>query len=250
MEPLGKDRAKKLAKLHSTKGRRQAGMTLLDSLPLIEEGLRHGLVDELFVLDGRESDCIKQAERAEITITSCSDEHFDKLCDVKSSPGFVALTRLPEVKSLVTDDIELEKRKFVVYLDRINNPGNLGTMVRSVAAFGCDLLIVSPDCADPFSPKSLRASAGALLRLDVAEGFLEPRDDWPMFYRAVSRDGVDPANLKPAAARGLWLGNEAQGPRDPKAGLKVTDVTIPMDAHSESLNVMAAASILAYILRS
>ncbi|MFT7617784.1 MAG: TrmH family RNA methyltransferase [Planctomycetota bacterium] len=250
MEPLGKDRATKLAKLLTTKGRRQFGKTLLDSVPLVDEGLNLGLVEELIFVEGSDSPCIEKAEQAGVTCTPCSGEHFDKLCSVKSSPGVVAVTRLPEPLSLTGDNLELADRKFIVYLDQISNPGNLGTIARSVAAFGCDLLVLSPDCADPFSPKSLRASAGALLRLNIAHGFLDARPEWPTFYRAMSRGGVDSGQLAVSGRCGLWLGNEGHGPRDVVDGLTVTDVSIPMERFAESLNVTAAASILAYVLAS
>ncbi len=248
MEPLGKDRAKRLAKLLTTKGRRLEGKILLDSKPLVTEGVNLGLVEELILCEGVEGAQIGKLAGNEIPVTPCSHEYFHKLCDVKSSFGVVAVANAPRLIDLVCDDCEVEKSRFVVYLDHIANPGNLGTIARSIAAFGCDLLVLSPDCADPYSPKSLRASAGALLRLQVAQGFLDPAHAWPTFFRAVARGGVQAAQLDVPQRRGLWLGNEAHGPRDGSEGLTLIDVTIPMDRKTESLNVTAAAAILSYTL--
>lgn len=251
MDVLGKDRAKRLAKLHQGKFRRQEGLMLLDSLPLIDEGLKHGLVRELFVVPKERSALMERARALGITVTALADGQLDRLGEVKNGPGAVALARLPGMSSLHDGTFDVASRSFLVYMDHIADPGNLGTMARTAAAFGCDGILLSPDCADPFSPKSLRASAGVLLRMELAWGIPEPGPPWPRFFRATARGGFGLEALPTTPDRcALWLGNEAHGPRPAPPELDVQDITIAMKSDVESLNVTAAAAILCHALRS
>lgn len=244
---LGKDRAKNLAKLQKPKERRETGQMLLDSPALVEEGLLRGLVCEVFAEEGLDHPLLERAGNWGIPVTPAAAHLIAKLADLEKSPGLVALADLPTEAEL-GGALESAPR-YVVFCDRIADPGNLGTIARSAAAFGADLLVLSEDCADPFSSKALRASAGALLRLPIARGFPAPDQRWPQLLRAVVTGGEDEAELQRPERIALWLGNESQGPRDVPAGMGCRDVTIRMDRATESLNVAAAAAILLHRFR-
>lgn len=244
---LGKDRAKRLARLVKPKDRREAGQMLLDSPALVEEGLRRGLVLELLVVEGLEHELIGRAERGGVMVTAAPEHMIEKLADLKTSAGLVALADLP--RPIAIDEALAARPRYLVHGDRIADPGNLGAIARSAAAFGCDLLVLSEDSADPFSSKALRASAGALLRLPLAIGSPTPDRAWPPLLRAVSAGGIDLDEIERPERLALWLGNEAHGPRDVPAGLDCRDVTIRMDRATESLNVAAAAAILLHHFR-
>ncbi len=246
MELLGKDRAKRLGKLLKAKGRQGEGKVLLDSTPLIDEAFKAGLVSELFVLEGVESHFQAVAAEEGVRVTSCTEVTFPRLLDVKSSIGVVALAHIASFVDLEAPSFDAAALNFVLFLDHISDPGNLGTIARSAAAFGCDLFLLSPNCADPYSPKCLRASAGALLRLKIAQAPLAAQHPWPHFFRATSDGGTSLDDVTLPERRGLWLGNEAHGPGEVPPGLATTDVTIPMHRDSESLNVTAAAAILSF----
>jgi len=249
MDVLGKDRARGLAKLHQAKWRRREGRVLLDSLPLIAEGLKNNLILELFYVPGEQLELVERAVALGIPVTALAAGQLDRLSQVKTAPGMVALACLPQMASLEDGGFNVASKSFLLYLDHIADPGNLGTMARSAAAFGCDGILLSPGCADPFSPKSLRASAGSLLRMHLARGVLEDGHSWPVFYRAVAHGGDGLDALSGGGGRcGLWLGNEAHGPHPVPAGLEVQDITIAVASSVESLNVTAAAAILCHAL--
>ena len=244
MLTLGKDRARKLARLSMGKERREQNRILLDSMPLVTEGLNSDLVVELFVESGRHEETVAAAEARGVRVTTADRDSLAKICAVECSPGLAALARFPE--SGRWSALDGGDHPLAVFLDRVSDPGNLGTIARSAAAFGCRLLIASPGCADHLAPKALRASAGALLRLpvivaDLADGHLESGSTW---WRAVARGGCDPGDLELPERLVIWLGNEAKGAREAPAGASVVDVTIPIDGETESLNVSAAATVL------
>lgn len=144
----------------------------------------------------------------------------------------------------------------LMLLSSVRDPGNLGTIVRSAAAFGFDRLILSDDCADLYHPRTLRGAMGALFRMraDVVTDFASAvpalRASGRRVYAAELRDGalsVDEA--KPTAADCFVIGNEGHGIPPEISALCTGSVYIPIAPTSESLNAATAASILAYIQR-
>ncbi|MCA9320933.1 MAG: RNA methyltransferase, partial [Planctomycetes bacterium] len=225
---LGKERAARIAKLSTGKGRREAGQMLLDSLPLVDEGLRCGLIEELFVLPDRHPELVARAVGEGVTCTEITEPLLRKITRVEQAPGVCAVARMPAETSW--DAWRSRPRFLGVYLDEVADPGNLGAIARSAAAFGVDALWLSSGCADPWSPKALRASAGALLRVEVQTevdlaGLVTAQGDL-VVLRAVARGGQDVDPSAGDTRRLLWLGNEAHGPREVPAGLQATDVTI------------------------
>jgi RNA methyltransferase, TrmH family len=248
---FGKERAKRWAQLASAKGRREQGLILLDSLGLVREALALGLVRELAHREGEHEDAAAAFRAAGGRPLAAEAHLLAKAADVETSPGIVAIADPPRPASPLLFD---HTSWCAVYLDRVADPGNVGTIARSAAAFGADVLVLSEGCADPFSPKALRASAGALLRLPVH------RADWTgetpgalrhaTIFRATARAGADPMAVEWPARRILWFGNEAHGAATPHPAWRVTDVTIPMAAGTESLNVAAAAAVLLFAQRA
>jgi TrmH family RNA methyltransferase len=132
----------------------------------------------------------------------------------------------------------------LVVLDGLQDPGNVGTVCRTAAAAGAPAVALLDGCADPFGPKAVRASAGTVLRLQVA------RATWPDLagvegVGAAVSGGVPYHSTDLLAAGLLALGGETHGLR--RRDLEL--VTIPMAAGVDSLNVAAAAAILLYEVR-
>ena len=141
----------------------------------------------------------------------------------------------------------------LILLDRVQDPGNVGTVIRSAYAFGFGV-ILSPGCANPYAPKTLMASAGALRTC-----FVEQSDNLAETVRALKTDGfsvcaaaldntaVAPEELPRAEKRAIIVGNEGRGISE--TVLKEADrtVMIPMSNPINSLNAAAAAAILLYL---
>jgi TrmH family RNA methyltransferase len=137
-----------------------------------------------------------------------------------------------------------------LYLDRVQDPGNVGSVIRCAAAFGASGVACSQGCADPFSPRALRASAGHALLLPVqAEAEFGPLAD--AFRRtggevvgAVSGGGTPLGQLRPRRPVLLVLGNEGQGLAQEVLAGCARQVTVPLAAGVESLNVAVTAGVI------
>ena len=135
-------------------------------------------------------------------------------------------------------------------LDGINDPGNLGTMVRSAEAFGFDDIILADNCVDLYNEKSLRASMGSAFRLNILSMSLEEIKKLKKTYRFISAD-MDGRDIKKYQVQGpiiLAIGNEANGLSAPIRDLTDDFVKISMLGSIESLNAAIASSIIMNIL--
>lgn len=166
--------------------------------------------------------------------------------------GKIVLTENPEgiiAEVPLPKEADLTQCSSILVLDRITDPGNLGTLLRTALAFGWDAACLLPGCCDPFNDKALRAAKGATFSLPLS--FL----DWPSLQKlpsiqwlAADLEGTPPEKIPPSSKRALILGNEAQG-IDPRILNDSLAVTLPMSTSMESLNVSVAGGILLYILR-
>lgn len=144
---------------------------------------------------------------------------------------------------------------FVVVLDRIADPGNLGTILRSAEASGADLVVLTPGSVDPFSPKVVRASAGALFHVPVVTATIEEvgsaglRLMGTTSHDAPGRTVVAHTDADLRGRLGLVMGNEASGLPDDwndTVGPIRSWVTIPHRGRSESLNVAMATTVITF----
>ena len=152
--------------------------------------------------------------------------------------------------TVAIDPLPLPPRpSFMLILDSITNPGNLGTMLRTAAAAGVDAVLLTSGCVDIYNPKVVRGSMGALLRLPVHQ--LE----WDDMARAVDRMRIWVAEAGGSRAytavdwrqpSALIVGNEAHGAGDDAYTLADGSVSIPMSVETESLNAAIAAGIILF----
>lgn len=135
-------------------------------------------------------------------------------------------------------------------LDRVSDPGNLGTLMRTALALGWDGVFLLPGCCDPFNDKALRASKGAPFKLPFIKGdwaaFDQMAKDHKLLTLAADLEG-DPIGKSRNCF--LILGNEGQGLSE-EGRLRGEKITIPLSGNMESLNVSAAGAILMYMLRN
>ena len=142
----------------------------------------------------------------------------------------------------------LEGRRWLV-LDGVQDPGNVGTIWRSADAFGADGLLLCNGCADPWNPKTVRATMGAVFRLPVYEGTLRDAAERltaasvPLYAAALREDTQDVRDVALGRAA-VIIGSEGRGVSDEALSLCQKTVKIPMRARCESLNAAAAASVV------
>jgi len=173
-------------------------------------------------------------------------ELFDALAETKSPQNVIALFERPRASAR---DILDRRDTVAIALDGVQDPGNVGTIVRLAAAFDASGVLLLPGSADPFGPKAIRASAGAILNVPVAS--LTARElldaQLPLVVADMHGATADP----PARNAVLVFGNEGAGVSD-ELRRAATAVAIPMSDRVESLNVASAAAILlasSYALR-
>ncbi len=180
---------------------------------------------------------------------------FKNLADSKSPQPALAIVENP---SLAVDErFQTPGRNgmYLVLVD-VSDPGNVGTLIRTAEATGCAGVIVTPETADVLSPKVVRASAGSVLRLPVAEVALEELES--TFKRlaaqsiATAMDGerYSEVGIDAAKAVAIILGSEAHGLAEEVRALADHTVSIPMHGSVESLNVATTGAVLAFDMAS
>lgn len=179
--------------------------------------------------------------------TPVSPGVLGRVLDSVTPQPVAAVVALPSV-----DVQELMARPGVVVVaDGVSDPGNVGTIARSIEAFGGAGLLLTVGSVDPFQPKVVRSAAGALLRLPVVDGLnveavvAAARDAGRYLVVTTMAGGVAPAGCELGRAA-VVLGNEAHGVSPGFVAHADLAVTIPMPGPTESLNVAMAATVLAY----
>jgi len=166
-----------------------------------------------------------------------SVEVFDSLADTKSPQNVLALFERPRfsLSSVLGPRVSV-----VVALDGVQDPGNVGTIVRLAAAFDCAGVVLLPGSADAYSPKAIRASVGAVLSVPIASATAADliRSGLPMF----AADAAGSSTTLPRDAI-IVFGSEGRGASD-EIRSHSTPIAIPISPRVESLNVAAAAAIL------
>ncbi len=231
---------------------------------LVEEALRSGLeVEALLVSESGERDAAKIFQAAgeseagipRLRVLRTTDRLFRGVAGTDAPQGVAALFRQ---RAWTLDDVlrgagaMRENAPLVIVLAAIQDPGNVGTILRSAEAFGATGAVATRGTADPWSPKAIRASAGSALRLPVLRGMAIPillaqlRIARLKLYAAASQaaGGAGVADLREAAA--IVVGNEGAGL--PPEIIRAADavISIPTSGAVESLNAGVAASIVLY----
>lgn len=252
----GNERIRRARMLSTRKRRDVAGLIPLEGIDHIREAVALGMgVSEIFVredlaADAEVSELIRQAGLPANRVSSVSFAVFRKLSDLESVQGVLAVIEKPrEIKDIV---VPVGKQALIVICDRLQDPGNLGTILRTAAATNVDAVIMTPGTVDPWNPKVVRSSAGAVFRQGIMTGVsssnlagILKKLGVPLFA-AVPHGGIrcDKAPFSEAVA--LAIGNEGHGIGSEIAEMAEGMVTVPMPGGSESLNAGVSASILLY----
>lgn len=221
--------------LTSKRERERLGLFVSDGTKLLEEAVRHcpGL-HTVFLLDGTEARVPESCR-----VVRVSREVMEAISPMESPQGAVFLCRLPEKR-------EFRPEKGMLLLDGIQDPGNLGTILRTADAWNVPVALLE-GCADPFSHKVVRSSMGAVFRTPVTV------TDWQTAKESCARAGIPVAvtalnhraeDIRKAdvAAMAVVIGSEGQGVRREILESAGHCLIIPMNDHCESLNAAIAAA--------
>lgn len=164
-----------------------------------------------------------------------------KITGLNQPDGFAAEIAMPQAQ-------DLSDKKFLVVLDQIADPGNLGTLLRTILALNWEGVILTPGTVDLFNDKALRAAKGAHFHLPYAR--LSPNEILKLRHHLYTADlegePLEMAHFNPPLA--LILSSEGHGPGN-WSHVKARKITIPMNGEVESLNVASSGAILLYAMR-
>lgn len=232
-------------------------LIFVEGLRLCEEALRSGLnietviVSEEMAQKEKAASLLAKLAKASNRVASVTEKLLESVSYTKTPQGIVLLAARPP-SSLEEFEAKQNEKALVVVMHRINNPVNVGAILRTAEAAGASGAIATQDTSDPFSPKSLRGAMGAAFRLPVWHGpTYEETATWCREHRiqticadlhaSASYDQVD---LKHPSA--LILGPESTGLSREEIAAADHAVKIPMHSEAESLNVAVAAGVLLY----
>lgn len=236
MEPVRSPRNPKVAeagRLHRARDRRATGLTLLEGPNLLAEAVAAGVrVKRVFAL-GSDGAAAESARTAGAELVVVEQPVLDRLASTGSPRGPVAVIEVPPTGHCSRDVVVMS----------VTDPGNAGTIVRTAAAFGFDV-VTTDGAVDLWSPKVLRAGAGAHFRTVLAG------EANAAGIATVVEGGVDPARLgtvlDPTRPYAVLVGAEAHGLEAGAVSGAEVAVTIPMPGGTESLNAAVAAAIVMY----
>lgn len=249
-----------LSSLSEKKYRDESQSFLLEGKKLCEEGMRAGLAISHIVVreDNHEWQSLalqycQTHEDTQFIVTN--DSCFSKISQEKSPEGVIIVAKyLDNFKYYyIINNNTLSDASFsgIVLLDAVRDPGNLGAILRTAAAFGVSHVILSADCADLFHPRTLRAAMGAFLHLQIwqvgslSQAISALREQGRAVYAArLSDDAMPLSSVSLTPADAVVIGNEGHGISEAAIKECTKSVYIPVGQAVESLNASVAASIL------
>ncbi|MBQ8123695.1 MAG: RNA methyltransferase [Ruminococcus sp.] len=237
----------------SKKERLQYGLFVLEGIRIVEDALRDGSVSHLLLTKDqadRYAEKLLQADLRDTKLLVISNELGNRIASTDSTQGVFAICRIPQQKKLSFR----EGGRYVV-LFGLQDPGNVGMVIRTADALGIDGIILSGSC-DLYSPKVIRSTMGSVFRMDIA---VENNAD--TLFAMLEENGVETsaAVIDKDAQRvtecsftcrqAVFIGNEGNGLPSDIANRCTRRITIPMSGNINSLNAAMAAGILMWELR-
>lgn len=227
---------KELSKLHIKKYREQAEKFIIEGYHLVNEAKAANLLLEVLIT--------KEEERIKGTLnTLVNKDIIKKLAKTKNPQDIIGICKIKKATALFGN-------RFLL-LDNINDPGNLGTLIRTALGFGIDQIIVSSDTVDLYNDKVIRGAQGALFKIPIITGDLityieKLKACKTSIIGTALSNGKGLKDMEKSNKYAIILGNEAKGIKEEILKLTDENVKIEIDEKLESLNVAIAGAILMY----
>lgn len=245
---MTKNELKYYASLNKKKIRENESLFLVEGKRIVEEGINSSFdveivfyTDEFFV---NNPSLITKYKLSKIRIEKLDQPSFSRITDTKNPQGIAAVFR--KVNSAV---MNFSKDNFVIALENISDPGNLGTILRTCSWFGFNKIIISSDSVDLYNPKVLRSSMGAIFNLNIIQTkkfytVLNELNQNGFFIITTAMSGENVFEYKPADKTILVFCNEANGASTQLQKMSTEKLAIPKIGDGESLNVASAAAVI------
>ena len=231
---LENDRVKKYVRLQRKKNRDLENLYIVEGEHLVIEADKAGVIEEIILLNGENYDY-------NYPVFYVTDEILNKISTMDTAPKIMAVCRKNSNSTIIGNKI--------LVLDGVQDPGNLGTIIRSSLAFNVDTIVLLENSVDLYNPKVLRATQGMynyinIVNKDFNEVYKYMKDN------NITINGIDASSLNKEEKKKycLIMGNEGQGIREEIFNMCDKNLYIKMNEKVESLNVGVACSILLYEL--
>lgn len=242
---------KNIKKLKDKKYRDLNNEYIIEGIKLIKEAINEGVkIKQIIICE----ECVKDGsisqrllyEVAKYNIIGVSQKIFESITEVKNPQGIIAVVKKDDEKHFINYEEDL-----IVVLDNIQDPGNLGTILRTVDSANLSQIIVSENTADNYNPKVVRSTMGAVYRVKVIR-----RDNLIKTVKDLKKHGYEICATSLEDAKSIYeidykkkaiiIGNEANGVSKELLDLADKKIKIPMLGKTESLNASVATSIIVY----
>lgn len=245
IESIQNPKVKQWKKLLTKKERDKSGTFLVEGFHLVEEALKQSdSVMEIIVSD--KTGLPPRWDSREIPVTIVTEEISNSLSDTEAPQGIYAVCRQVQ--------IEVPEAKTYLLIDAVQDPGNLGTMIRTADAAGIDAVVVGKGSVDVYNSKVLRSAQGSHFHLPIIRGDLH---DWVdklhekniSVYGTALEGASAYTDISTGESYALLVGNEGNGVSKELLAKTTANLYIPIYGKSESLNVAVATGILLYFLK-
>lgn len=248
MEPITSLQNDKVKLAHGLQNRartrRKERKIALEGVRLVRDAVerRHRPLFVLYQPENTDESLMNLLANSNTTLIPVSDEVMQHVSDTQTPQGVLGVFPLPK------PHIPKHLRR-VLILDNVRDPGNMGTMLRTAAAAGVQVVLLSPGCTDPYNPKALRSGMGAHFRVPVLEG------EWHEIATACEginvylTSGTGEVAYTDVAWKDPWaviVGSEAHGAGRHAGEIASARITIPMWSETESLNAAVAAGVVLF----
>ncbi len=237
----------RMRELQKAKARREAGLFLADSVKMVREAIDLSLCDTLIIDKGRAQDYAELMQRAEETgceVLLVTGAIMGAISEQKTPQGIACTVRIPAQPKALSG-------RLIVAMDGVQDPGNVGTILRTADAAGFDGALLSGACADLYGAKTLRATMGSVFRVPV-----QRVDDLPAALEALKARGYAVVATElggqdfyahcPHENAVLVIGSEGRGVSPEVRAVATHHLALPMRGGAESLNAAIAAGIMIY----
>lgn len=230
------------------KEREKSGEFIIEGFHLVEEALKNKeQIVQIIVRDGVDLPLLWAID--DVTIVQVNDAVAKEIAETEKSQGVFA-----HCKQKTVTEIEMAAWRRVLLVDAVQDPGNIGTMIRTADGAGIDAVILGKGCADAYNPKTMRSAQGSHFHIPVVRGDLDEwidrlQDDNVKVFGTALEEAVSYKEVDVNDAFALIVGNEGSGISPQLLAKTDQNVIIPIYGEAESLNVAVATGILLYQFR-
>jgi TrmH family RNA methyltransferase len=243
------EKVKYARSLRRRRQRGREGRFVIEGQRLLEEAVRAGCIPALLFYQPQRAQgkralsLLSELRESGIPCFPVSEQVLSSLSETVAPQPVVAVVPQPQLASPLVPSL-------VLVLDRVRDPGNMGTILRAAAAAGVDAVLLGRGCVDPYNPKAVRAGMGAHFRLPLAYGLkweeIGARLDSLAIWLADARGDHEYDSVDWSQRTALILGGEASGAGSEASDLAQGRLRVPMHGDTESLNTAVASAVILF----